>query len=89
MGFNSAFKGLIFYSSTNFPHRLRHNWGIYHIVGRPFPFSLDISPFPELSAIVSQLFQSSDISSNLWPKNSVSVVITDFNQSAKNYPYLV
>ena len=40
----------------------------YHIVGRPFPFSVDICPWLVLSAIESQQFPSRNKSSNLWPQ---------------------
>jgi len=39
---------------TAFPRSLCHKWRIYHIAGRAFLFSVDISPCPLLSAIITQ-----------------------------------
>lgn len=53
---------------TTFTDTRRHDWDIYHMVGRVSIFRVDRSPCAALSAIRSRAVSTSPSSLNIWPQ---------------------
>lgn len=68
--------------SNNFPHNPRHNCSTHRTVRRTSMFSVHISPYPLLSAIVSQLFPARDYLQNCGNQRFASALETDDNSFA-------
>jgi len=62
---------LLYYYPSIFPYSRHYSWGIFPTVDWVSLFPVDRSPYPMLSAMVSQVLTSRDhdFSSGLWPDN--------------------
>lgn len=74
---------------TTFPLIPAKTEALYLIVGRDFLFPADISPCPVLLSILSQLFPPHNQLSILCREDIVSVLETDDNRSATNFPDII